>query len=53
MLIAHLLVNARTLPRARHLAHESVASEVREPVHASCGIPRRSDVPPRTRAGSS
>jgi hypothetical protein len=46
MLIAHLLVNAQTLPRATDVADESVANDTREPVQAPCGTPRRSTFRP-------
>jgi len=43
MLIVHLLVNARTLPRATGVTDESVPNNMHEPVHVPCGTPRRSD----------
>src|SRR5215510_8767944 len=46
MLIAHLLVNTRTPPRATDVANEGVADNTREPVPPPCGTPHHSDDSP-------
>src|SRR5262249_8111664 len=46
MLIAHLLVNTRTPPRATDVANEGVADDTREPVPPPCGTPHHSDDSP-------
>ena len=51
MLIAHLLVNTRTPPRATGVADEGVANDTREPVQAPYGTPHPSDVSPADSSG--